>query len=718
MKLRATLLLSLLLAAAGLRAQPAPAVPSAQVYEHAGIAVPDPYRALEDVAAPATQQWMRAHSGWTREQLDRLPGLPALRARVDALDAARADTLGSAALARDGRVFYLKRVSGAQVARLYVREGGRERLLLDPDAWHARDGVKQAINAWSLSPDGRHVAAVISRNDDELGTLRVFSTRDGSTVQPEVPFIWGEVPGNWSADSRRIVAVQGADAGKPGGLNFGRMRLLELRLGHSEPRVLGGWQVPYGPEVRERDWVAVDMVSSAPYTLTSHYEGVSANARVWYTRSAELRADPAKARWKPLFGTEAQVQGVGRAGRWVYGRSFADAPRYRLQRWDLRHPERPPVDAVPPSDAVLDDFSVDAGGVYVVLRRGSEVGLHYLAHGAPPTALRPVALPYAGAVTLVDANALRAGAVFTLEGWTRELAVFQAQGTRVQPLPLIRPTGSTIGSDWQVREARCTSHDGVQVPMTVIHKRDLPADGARPTLMNGYGGYGIPELPFYSARLEAWLERGGVFAEVGPRGGGAFGRDWYQAGVGPRKSNTWKDMIACGEALVKMGLTRPDRLAIQGTSMGGVAVGRSITERPDLFAAALVRVGTTDALRFIEVATNGPNHLDEMGNAATPEGVRQLLAMSTYHQVQDGTRYPAVMLTAGLNDGRVPAWQAFKTYARLAAATSSGRPVLLRVDGEGGHGVGTTRAQQNAEFADRIAFLLWQLGDPAFQPPK
>ena len=713
------LLLGLLLAVAGVRAQPAPAVASTEVHDHAGIAVPDPYRALEDVSAPATQAWMRAHSGWAREQLDRLPGLPALRTRVEALDAARADTLGSAALARDGRVFYLKRVSGAQSARLYVREGTRERLLLDPDAWQARDGVKQAINAWTVSPDGRHVAAVVSRNDDELGTLRVFRTRDGQPLPTEVPFIWGEVPGTWSPDGQRLVAVQGADAGKPGGLAYGRMRLLEVRLGDARPqRVLGGWQVPHGPEVRERDWVALDLVSSAPYTVSTHYEGVSANARVWFTRTASLLADPAAARWQPLFGADAKVQGVARSGRWVYGRSFADAPRYRLLRWDLRHPERPPVDAVPASDAVLDDFSVDAGGVYVVLRRGAEVALHHLPHGAPPASLRPVALPYAGAVTLVDANPLRTGALFTLEGWTREMAVFKAQGTRVQALPLIRSTGSTIGRDWQVREARCTSHDGVQVPMTVLHKRDLPADCARPTLMNGYGGYGIPELPFYSARLEAWLERGGVFAEVGPRGGGAFGRDWYQAGVGPRKSNTWKDMIACGEALVKMGLTRPDRLAIQGTSMGGVAVGRAITERPDLFGAALVRVGMVDILRFMEVAPNGPNHLDELGSSATPNGVRQLLAMSTYHQVQDGTRYPAVLFTAGLNDGRVPAWQAFKAYARLSAATSSGRPVLLRVDGEGGHGVGTTRAQQNAEFADRIAFLLWQLGDPAFQPPK
>jgi prolyl oligopeptidase len=235
-------------------------------------------------------------------------------------------------------------------------------------------------------------------------------------------------------------------------------------------------------------------------------------------------------------------------------------------------------------------------------------------------------------------------------------------------------------------------------------------------LVDGYGGYGLPENAYFNRRMHAWFERGGLFVEVKPRGGGAYGRDWYQSGVGARKSNTWKDMIACAETLIARGYTSRGKIAVHGTSMGGVAAGRAVTERPDLFAVAIIRVGITEAVRFIEATTNGPNHESEMGSVKTEAGVRQLLAMSTYHQIKDGTPYPAVLFTAGMNDNRVAPWIAFKTFARLSAATSSARPVLLRVESAAGHGMSSTAEQRNSEMADRLAFILWNTGDKAFQP--
>ena len=235
-------------------------------------------------------------------------------------------------------------------------------------------------------------------------------------------------------------------------------------------------------------------------------------------------------------------------------------------------------------------------------------------------------------------------------------------------------------------------------------------------MVDGDGGYGWPERAYFNRHMQSWFERGGIFVEVKPRGGGAYGRDWYQAGVGPRKSNTWKDMIACGETLIARGYTSREKIAVQGTSMGGVAAGRAITERPDLFAVAIIRVGITDAVRFIEATTNGPNHESEMGTVKTEAGIQQLLAMSTYHQVKEGTAYPAVLFTSGMNDNRVAPWIPFKTFARMSAATMSGRPILLRIESAAGHGVSSTAEQRNSELADRLAFILWNTGDKDFQP--
>ena len=260
------------------------------------------------------------------------------------------------------------------------------------------------------------------------------------------------------------------------------------------------------------------------------------------------------------------------------------------------------------------------------------------------------------------------------------------------------------------------SHDGVEVPLSVIARGDLALDGSHPTILYGYGAYGSTEDPSYSARLLAWLERGGVFAIAHVRGGGAFGDGWHRAGRKATKPNTWKDGIAAAEWLIEHGYTRPGRLAVYGGSAGGIFVGRAITERPDLFAAAVVAVGNTDLVRS-ETRANGAANVAEYGTVTDEAEFRALLAMSPYANIRAGTRYPAVLFEHGVNDIRVDVWMAAKTVSRLAAASTSGKPVLLRLDYEGGHGSGATREQGQERTADRWAFLLWQFGDPAFQPP-
>ncbi|HLX41289.1 MAG TPA: prolyl oligopeptidase family serine peptidase, partial [Ktedonobacteraceae bacterium] len=233
-------------------------------------------------------------------------------------------------------------------------------------------------------------------------------------------------------------------------------------------------------------------------------------------------------------------------------------------------------------------------------------------------------------------------------------------------------------------------------------------DGTNPTLLTGYGSYGINFSPFFMPRMLAWYERGGVYAVAHMRGGGEFGKAWHLAGQGLNKQNTIDDFIACAEFLIAEKYTRPERLAGQGGSAGGIPSGGAFVQRPDLWAVMVMNVPLVNALRA-EFTENGPPNVFEFGSVTTEEGFRGLQIIDAYSKVKDGVAYPAALLTAGYNDPRVVVWQAAKMAARAQAATSSDRPILLRVEYQGGHGMGSTRRQLNEEFADELAFLLQQM---------
>jgi prolyl oligopeptidase len=240
-------------------------------------------------------------------------------------------------------------------------------------------------------------------------------------------------------------------------------------------------------------------------------------------------------------------------------------------------------------------------------------------------------------------------------------------------------------------------------------------DGSHPTWLNGYGSYGITLDPTFRPTWLAFLEKGGVLAVAHVRGGGEYGEDWHNSGRMLTKQHTIDDFLACAQYLIENKYTSTPKLAGEGTSAGGITIGGAITQRPDLFAAALIRVGDSDSLRS-ELMESGPANIPEFGTVKDPDGFKGLFGMDAYQHVKPNTAYPAVLLTTGVNDPRVAPWQAAKMTARLQASTDSGKPVLLRVDYDAGHGMGSTKSQRDIEFADEVAFLMWQFGLAEYQP--
>ena len=364
------------------------------------------------------------------------------------------------------------------------------------------------------------------------------------------------------------------------------------------------------------------------------------------------------------------------------------------------------------SESVITDIKAAKDALYIVRRDGATQSLWRLEHrrGAKPVR---IALPFDGAVDITGVSPRRDGAVLELSGWTHASKpyVYEPSAGRVVQLPFVAAGAYDAPDDIVAREVRVRSHDGVEIPMSIIARKDVKLDGSNPTILYGYGAYGVTEDPFFNPRIYAWLQRGGVYAFAHVRGGGAFGEEWHLAGRKATKPNTWKDAIAAAEWLIANDYTSKTRIGVYGGSAGGIFVGRAITERPDLFAAAVPAVGMLDSTRF-ETSANGAANVPEFGSMKNEAEARALLAMSTYHAIRDGTAYPGIMLVHGVNDIRVDVWQSLKGGARFAAATSSGKPVLLRLDYDSGHGQGSTRAQLQARTADIWAFMLWQFGDP------
>jgi len=696
-----------------------PPLPARPVVDtHWGVAVEDPYRFLEDTADADVQKWMRAQSDATRGILAKLPGRVALAARIAEIDAAAPAALGAVHRDARGRLTYLKRAAHESQFKLYRRDApdSPERLLVDPEAITKATGKPHAIGGFRPSPDGERVAYSLSASGAEIGTFHVVDAASGKEVMAPIDRIRGAGIA-WLPDgSGFFYGRLAADWQKrPRNEQFLDRRSYLRRLGATgeDPAV-------FGPGVHadvalDRDEAAyVVPVDGRDLAVAVVTRGVQRELSLYQAPLSAVVAGTA--RWRKAFDASAQVHGIAAAGPWLYLRSAQGAPRFKMLRMPVGEPNLGKATAVvPEGDGVLTGFAAARDGLYLTRRDGVVESLARLTHDAEP-ALRRVVLPFEGSVGLADSHPARDGVLVTLGSWTRAAKhhTVDASG-EVRPLALVPAGRFDDAPSVESREIRVRSHDGVEVPVSLLLAKGTKLDGRNPLLLYGYGAYGNVEEPGFSPRLIAWLERGGIYAIAHVRGGGVFGDAWRRAGWKSTKPNTWKDGIAVAEWLIANSYTSRDRLVVSGGSAGGIFAGRAITERPDLFAAALVSVGNVDSIRS-ETRANGVGNIPEYGTVTKEDEFRALLAMSPYANVKAGTRYPAVMLDHGVNDTRVDVWMALKFASRLAASTSSDAPILLRLDYDSGHGPGRTREQARELLVDRYSFALWRSGHPDFQP--
>jgi len=704
-------------------AQAPPVAPTRPVTNtYFGTTLTDPYQWMEDLGDPAVKSWFRGQADATNAALARLPGRPALLARIRALDSTATYVTGVQAYGP--YVFYEKRRPQDDNYKLYVREGlaGSERLLVDPEALTTAAGVHSSLDYFVPSLDGSHVAYALSPGGSENSVLHVLETATGKSLAESITRT-EEAGVQWLPEGLSFFynRLQKLAPGQEGVEKFKDSRAYLHRLGTdadtADVLLVGTGVNPAIPIDRNTDFPGVIYSPGAPgYVFAVNDRGVQNELAIYAAPLATVTADAAHIPWKKVCDFGDDVTAYDAHGDALYLLSHKNAPRFQVLRVSAAAPDiaRAAV-VVPQGDTVLRGLGAASDALYV---HALDAGLGRLRR-VPYDTGKPqaVPLPFPGALDpALFTDPRRPGILFATESGTHAPAWFgyDAATGRVADTGLQPPVAADFSGVTQA-EVRVRAADGALVPLSILYPKGMKFDGTHPALVDGYGAYSIVSSLDFQPSLLAWVERGGVYAVAHVRGGGELGEAWYRAGYKGTKPNTWRDMIACGQFLVDHKYTNPARLSGEGTSAGGITIGRAITERPDLWGAALIRVGSSNALRS-ELSPNGPDNVPEFGTATDPAGFQALYAMDAYQHVQNGVKYPAVLLTTGINDPRVASWEPAKMTARLQAATASGKPVLLRVDYDAGHGIGSTKAQRQQDLADEWSFLLWQLGDPAFQP--
>jgi prolyl oligopeptidase len=649
-----------------------------------GRPITDPYRWLEQLDDPAVAVWAHAQSDYARSVLSSAASEASAESatgqpREVAIEASRVRRLP------DGKILFLARMADDPVDSLYVRSpDGRLARAFSPSPSAA--GRSRTIAFFVPNPDGSRVAIAMAENGNENNALHVLDVATGELVDGPIPGVRFEAI-SWWPDGRRFVytRLREAEASNSGPAAYAGQQVYAHTVGSDwrDDRLVFGRALPSCADLPEGDFPEVEIHAEAGLAFGRHSAGVAQEFGLYVAPLASL--DRPTTTWRRLFGTDAgygrpRISG-GAAFAVTRGRLYLThlADRGAIHQIDLSAPGRPVVRVADPEGVILGLVPA-ADGLYVPIQNGMHQRLVRLERGdRPPVA---VPLPFDGQFDLVEGDPRIDGVVLRSRSWTSPSRYWTFHRDHGEELVLAPVPADDI--DLAAEEVEVTGADGTRIPLSIVHPADWKRGEPMPFLLTGYAAYGISMRPVFNDNLRSIYRDGIGYAVCHARGGGERGDVWHRAAMKATKHLAWEDFISCAEWLTDKRYTRPDRLIAEGASAGGLLVGRAMTERPDLFAGVHLAFGGLNPLRAESQANGAPN-VAEFGSITDPDEARWILDMDTYQHVQPGIGYPAVLLTHGWNDARTPIWASAKTAARLQASSSSGRPVLMNIDFDGGH---------------------------------
>ena len=668
--------------------------------EFHGQVVADPYRWLEDDIRESEEVagWVAAQNDVAFAYLEAIPERGAIRARLQALwDYER---FGSPRK-RAGR-YYFTRNDGLQNQSVLYSQASLDsvpEVVIDPNAW-SEDGTV-SLGDWVVSEDGRHVAYSKRRAGSDWNEWHVLDVAEGQDLPDHLR--WSKFStASWTRDSLGFFYTRfpAPESGQAYQAPNTHQKVYYHRLGTPQSADVLVYERADQPE-----WVFGTTVSEdGRYLVIGVWKDTDNKNQVVVKDLLEPYGLPTELISRFDHGFEF----IGNDGELFFFETDFQAPRGRVIAIDIAEPgEAFWREIVPEAQETLRGVSY-VGGLLIAsyLKDVASQVRIFRTDGAH---LRDVEFPGLGTVRGFGGRHSDAETFYSFSSFNRPSSIYRYDAITGESALWRQPDVDFDPDDYVVRQVFYESGDGTRVPMFVAHRRDLEPDGDRPTLLYGYGGFNISMLASFSAARLGWMEMGGVYAQPNLRGGGEYGEAWHEAGKTLQKQNVFDDFIAAAEWLIDNGYTRPEKLAIQGRSNGGLLVGAAMTQRPELFGAALPAVGVMDMLRYHRF-TAGRYWVEEYGDVNDPEQFAALRAYSPYHNLHPGTTYPATLVTTADTDDRVVPGHSFKFAAALQAAHEGDSPVLIRIETGAGHGSGKPTSKLIDETADLWAFLVATLG--------
>ena len=666
-----------------------------------GTKVPDPYRWLEDDVRTSKDvaNWVETENKVTFAFLEAIPERETIRKRLTELW--NYEKFG-APFKAGGRYYHYYNTGLQNQNVLYTRDrlDDEARILLDPNTW-SKDGTV-ALAGTSFSDDGRFLAYGVAEAGSDWNTWRFLNLETGKKLDDELK--WLKFGGmSWTKDGRGLFYSR-YDEPKEGqafqSLNLNQ-KIWYHRVGTPQSDDVLVYKRPDEPEWGFGPHVTED----GRYLVITVWKGTDHRYRILYRDLDEPYAMPVEL----IDSFENEFSFLGNDGTTFYFKTDVEAPRKRVIAIDIRKPAREHWrEIIPQTKETLEDVNI-VGNLFVC-EYLKDATTQVRMHDMTGAFVREVEFPGLGTATGFGGKRTDTETFYSFSSFATPPTIYRYDLITGKSTLLRQAKVDVKPADYEVKQVFYKSKDGTKVPMFIAHKKGLKLDGTNPTVLYGYGGFNISLTPGFSITRVAWMERGGVFAMPNLRGGGEYGEEWHQGGTKLNKQNVFDDFICAAEWLIENKYTSSKKLAIQGGSNGGLLVGACMTQRPELFAAALPAVGVMDMLRFHKF-TAGRFWVDDYGSADDASQFEALLKYSPYHNLKPGTHYPATMVTTADTDDRVVPGHSFKFAARLQECHKGDNPVLIRIETKAGHGAGKPTAKLIEESADMWAFLVKVLGE-------
>lgn len=704
----------------GAKAQSNNAAPSQPVTEkYFENTVLDEYRNFENLQDSKVLGWMQSQTNYTNSILSKIPNRSYYVQKRMELDKRQGYSVSNLKITDNNKYFYLKKNADDKTAKVYYRKdfNGKEELLYDPD----NAGHQYVVTLISPSWDGNKLAISLSEKGKEISEIIILDV-ETRHVHPQIitqtnPASVGGI--KWLQDNSGFFYVYYPVVDIKSNLFGKNTQSVLYKIGEDPTKRNDIFSNTSNTNLKISSDVVPAVLSfdsDDPY-----YIGILVDAEDFRKTFVINKKDLIKGKknWKELYNKEDKVQYIRLAGEDIYFLSGYNSPNFKLCRTTIKQSnfKNPEVLVHEKKDEVIKGYVANKDGVYFTTTKNGVEAKLYLYKDGKETAIK---LPYTSGSISLQSKGRKSNEVWiTCSGWTHEEQRFRynLEDNTFTPENMAPIVEYPEFKDIVVEETTVKSRDGQDIPLSLIYNKNSIRNGETPTLIDAYGAYGASRDPFFAKSYLLWANEGGMIAIAHVRGGGEKGEKWHLGGYKETKFNSWRDLIDCTEYLIKEKYTSKDKTAIWGTSAGGITVGRAMTERPDLFKAAIVEVGMTNMLRF-ENTPNGEGNIKEFGTVKNSNEFKNLFEMDAYQHIKKGEKYPATLITGGINDNRVIVWQPAKFAAKLMADNSSENPVLLKIDYEGGHGNNIPIAQRYAGLSDIFAFAFWQLGHPDFQPKE